>query len=288
VSLALPDLDDRYDLAPEEVASYRANGHVLLRGLARPNEVAAFRPVVSSAVTKFNRESRPLAERDTYGKAFLQVMNLWHDDADVRSFVLAARFAGVAAALLGTDRVRIYHDQALVKEPGGGHTPWHQDAIYWPIDGTRCVTMWMPLVDVTPEMGLMTFVDGSNEGELGDEAISDDSEAHFDALVNRTKATCSVPVAMSAGDATFHGGWTLHKAGANTSSVTREVMTVIYFASDLVVQSPTNEPQRRDLARWLPGLGPGDLAASELNPIIPSAMPTLRSNAHPIVKGTEL
>ena len=264
----LPRLDDRYDLAPEAVAAYRNSGHVLLRGVATPDEVCAFRPVVSSAVTRFNRESRPLAERDTYGKAFLQVLNLWCEDDDVRRFVLAARFAGIAADLLGAEGVRIYHDQALVKEPGGGHTPWHQDAIYWPIDGTRCVTMWMPLVDITTEMGVMTFVDGSNTGELGEEAISDDSEAHFEALVAKTGAKLSVPVAMSAGDATFHGGWTLHKAGANSSSITREVMTVIYFAGDLTVQAPANEPQHRDLARWLPGLVPGDPAASKLNPIV--------------------
>jgi ectoine hydroxylase-related dioxygenase (phytanoyl-CoA dioxygenase family) len=267
----LPSLDDRYEVGPEAVAAYQTNGHVLLRGVARPEEVAVFRPIISSAVTRFNRENRPLEERDTYGRAFLQVMNLWREDADVRRFVLAARFAGVAAQLLGVDGVRIYHDQALVKEPGGGHTPWHQDAIYWPIDGTRCVTMWMPLVDVTPEMGVMTFAEGSNTGGLGEAAISDDSEAHFDSLVTRTAAKLSVPESMSAGDATFHGGWTLHKAGANTSAITREVMTVIYFARDLVVQTPTNEPQRRDLACWLPGLSPGDLAASELNPIVTTA-----------------
>ena len=114
----------------------------------------------------------------------------------------------------------------------------------------------------------MTFVDGSNIGEMGAEAISDDSEAHFDALVSRTGAELSVPVPMSAGDATFHGGWTLHRAGANTSTITREVMTVIYFASDLTVRTPANEPQRRDLDRWLPGLVPGDHAASPLNPVV--------------------
>jgi ectoine hydroxylase-related dioxygenase (phytanoyl-CoA dioxygenase family) len=268
----LPLLNDRYDLAPEAVATFQNNGHVLLRGVAKPEEVAAFRPVVASAVSRFNRESRPLEERDTYGKAFIQGMNLWREDDDVRRFVLAARFAGVAADLLGTESVRIYHDQALVKEPGGGHTPWHQDAVYWPIDGTRCVTMWMPLVDITPEMGVMTFVNRSNTGALGDAAISDDSEAHFDSLVSRTAAKLSIPVSMSAGDATFHGGWTLHKAGANVSAITREVMTVIYFASDLTVQTPINEPQRRDLACWLPGLVPGDPAASELNPIVPVAV----------------
>jgi ectoine hydroxylase-related dioxygenase (phytanoyl-CoA dioxygenase family) len=271
MTTVLPALDDRYDLAPEAVASFQESGHVLLRGVASPEEAAAFRPVVTAAVAQFNRESRPLEERDTYGKAFLQVLNLWRDDAEVSRFSLAARFATVAAELLGVPSVRIYHDQALIKEPGGGHTPWHQDAIYWPIDGTRCVTMWMPLVDITPDMGVMTFVNGSNEGELGKEAISDDSEAHFDWLVNNTDASLSVPVAMSAGDATFHGGWTLHKASANSSSVTRDVMTVIYFASDLIVQEPTNEPQRRDLAAWMPGLVPGDPAASELNPIVAGA-----------------
>jgi ectoine hydroxylase-related dioxygenase (phytanoyl-CoA dioxygenase family) len=271
MSALLPLLDDHYDVPPESVTDYRNNGHVLLRSVASAEEVGAFRPVVSSAVTRFNRENRPLSERDTYGKAFLQVLNLWEHDDDVRRFVLGARFAGVAADLLGVESVRIYHDQALVKEPGGGHTPWHQDAIYWPLNGTRCVTMWMPLIDITTEMGIMTFVNGSNTGELGAEAISDGSEAHFDALVSQTGATLSVPVAMSAGDATFHGGWTLHKAGPNTSTVTREVMTVIYFASDLIVQEPTNEPQRLDLARWLPGLTPGDPAASALNPVVPIA-----------------
>lgn len=265
---ALPSLDGRYDLAPEAITEYQNSGHVLLRAVAAPAEAAAFQPVVSSAVTRFNREARPLEQRDTYGKAFLQVMNLWCEDAGVRRFVQSARFADIAARLLGAESVRIYHDQALVKESGGGHTPWHQDAIYWPLDGTRCVTMWMPLVDVTPEMGVMTFVDGSNTGALGQAAISDDSEAHFDTLVRQDGANLSVPVAMSAGDATFHGGWTLHKAGANTSLNTREVMTVIYFASDLTVEAPTNEPQRRDLARWLPGLSPGDPAASELNPVV--------------------
>lgn len=268
MTAVLPPLDDRYDLAPDAVAAYRAHGHILLRGVAKPDEIDAFRPVIQSAVCRFNRENRPLAERDTYGRAFLQVMNLWREDDDVRRFVLAAKFAEIAARLLGAENVRVYHDQALVKEPGGGHTPWHQDAIYWPIDGTRCVTMWMPLVDITPDMGIMTFVDGTNTGGLGDEAISDNSDAHFERFVSRSNATLSTPLPMSAGDATFHGGWTLHKAGANSSVRTREVMTVIYFASDLTVQTPINNPQRNDLARWLPALVPGDAAASVLNPII--------------------
>ena len=36
--------------------------------------------------------------------------------------------------------VRLYHDQALFKEAGGGITPWHQDQHYWPLDTDRTIT----------------------------------------------------------------------------------------------------------------------------------------------------
>ena len=103
-----------------------------------------------------------MEERDTYGKAFLQIMNFWKVDENVRKFTLAKRFAKVAADLLGVENVRIYHDQALYKEPGGGFTPWHQDQYYWPLSTTNTITMWMPLIDITVDMGMLTFASNSH------------------------------------------------------------------------------------------------------------------------------
>jgi hypothetical protein len=79
--------------------------------------VAAYREVINDAAYKYNTEKRKLEDRDTYGKAFLQTMNLWDVDEDVKKFTLAKRFAKIAADLLGVEKVRIYHDQALYKEP---------------------------------------------------------------------------------------------------------------------------------------------------------------------------
>jgi ectoine hydroxylase-related dioxygenase (phytanoyl-CoA dioxygenase family) len=251
-----------------DVASFQRDGHVLLRSVASPDELIEHRSNIRAATLAASASSRPLHERDTYGKAFLQVWNLWRRDPAVAKFVLSTRFAGVAAALLGVDRVRVYHDQALFKEAGGGHTPWHQDAVYWPLDGTRCITMWMPLIDIDPEMGGVTFASGTNsEGSLGDVTISDDSDQHFESVLSRAGFPLVAPVAMAAGDATFHGGWTLHRADPNRTPVMREVMTIIWFADGLTVREPINDAQRHDLATWLPGLVPGDLAASELNPL---------------------
>lgn len=265
----LPDLAAGYDVSSEQVADFQRNGHLLLRSVASSQEVAAYRSVILAARERFGAERTPLENRDTYGKAFLKGLNLWPKDERVRRFVLAGRFARIAADLLGVEGVRVYHDQALLKEPGGGITPWHQDQHYWPLDTDDTITMWMPLVDVSPEMGTMRFASGSHrDGYLGDMPISDDSEQRFEEYIRSRGYRISDGVAMKAGDATFHRGWTLHGAPANATDRTREVMTVIWFADGARVTEPDNASRQRDLERWLPGLRPGDLAATELNPLV--------------------
>ncbi len=265
----LPSLTTAYPVGDDEVTAYRRDGHVRLQQVATRAEAAAYRTHVAAAVERLSTETRPLADRDSYGMAFLQVMNLWRHDENVARFVMASRFADVAARLLGAPRVRLYHDQALFKEPGGGYTPWHQDAMYWPLDGSRCLTMWMPLVDITPSHGGLAFATGSHvEGPLSDIGISDASQEHFDVLLGERGLTVDEPVAMRAGDASFHSGWTVHKALGNTSTQMREVMTVIWFADGLRVLQPANPAQVGDLASWLPGLAPGDVAASPTNPAL--------------------
>jgi len=267
--MSRPDLAAVYEVSAEQAAMFRRDGHVLLARLASAEEAAAYREVILAAREKFGAERTPLESRDTYGKAFLKGMNLWPKDEGVRRFVLARRFGQVAADLLGVDGVRVYHDQALLKEPGGGITPWHQDQHYWPLDTDNTITMWMPLVDATPEMGTMRFASGSHlDGYLGDMPIGDDSERKFDEYIRGRGCRIAPGAAMKAGDATFHYGWTLHGAGANATDRVREVMTVIWFADGARVTRPDNVSRERDLERWLPGLKAGDVAASELNPLV--------------------
>jgi ectoine hydroxylase-related dioxygenase (phytanoyl-CoA dioxygenase family) len=265
----LPELDSPYPISSRQQAEYRHNGHILLRGVLDETEVAAYREAIIGAAGRYNTETRNLEERDTYGKAFLQIMNLWEVDERARRFTLANRFAGIAAALMGVERVRLYHDQALFKEAGGGHTPWHQDQYYWPIDTDNTITMWMPLVPVSVEMGMLTFASGSHQlGFIGNLAISDDSEALIGELVREKGYPATRATQMNAGDATFHSGWTLHCAPGNQSDRMREVMTVIYFADGARVTPPKNPHQEADRQRWLMGLEAGKVIDSALNPVV--------------------
>ncbi len=242
----------------------------MVRGLATPDEIARFRPAICRAVEEFSTETRSLEDRDTYGKAFLQVTNLWRRDEEVRQFVLNPKFGQVAAALLGVERVRLYHDQALFKEPKGGFTPWHQDQYYWPLDTDRTITMWMPLVDITTEMGMLTFASGSHAGgPIGSLKISDESETAYSDYVDELGFPIVRAESMLAGDATFHRGWTIHSAGRNDSpDKLREVMTVIYFADGTRVAEPQNDNQVADLEAFLGGRVTGEIADSEMNPLL--------------------
>lgn len=264
-----PGLDSPYALSREQIEHFRSNGHVYLPGVASHSDIAHYRPCINEAAEQHGQKGvAPLQERDVYGKAFLQHMNLWTKDSAVRAFVLGKRFARIAAELMGVDGVRIYHDQALFKEPGGGFTPWHQDQYYWPVDTDNTITMWMPLVDLDEKMGILKFASRSHEkGYLGTLPISEESEATFNRYIQSNGMEISELKTIGAGDATFHSGWNLHSAPGNDSDRLREVMTIIWVADGCRVTPPVNPNQERDITRWMPGLKPGDRVATELNPL---------------------
>lgn len=263
----LPLLDDFKTLPAENITEFREEGHTLVKGVLSKEEIEAYRPVIVSAADRYNTERRKLEDRDTYGKAFLQIMNLWRVDEEVRRFVLGKRMAKIAADLMGVENVRIYHDQALFKEPGGGPTPWHQDQYYWPIDTHDTITMWMPLVDIDVDMGMLTFASGSfTNGSIFNYEISDESEDAFDRYVKEHQFPISRAKTMKAGDATFHRGFTIHNAPGNNSDKRREIMTVIYIADGARVTPYANKWQENDHHKWLMSKPIGELIDSELNP----------------------
>jgi ectoine hydroxylase-related dioxygenase (phytanoyl-CoA dioxygenase family) len=265
--VGLPTLTDDYPIADSEIGEYRAKGHTCLRGLASPDEVEAFRPALEHAAHEHGMERRPLEERNTYGRAFLQTHNLWVTSRAVQAFVFAQRFAGVAAALMEVSAVRLYHDQALFKEPGGGATPWHQDQFYWPLDTDRTITLWMPLVGLLPEVGSMHFASGSQRfGHLGDYGIGDESQRVFEEWIEEHGLAIETHGALSAGDATFHSGWTLHRAEPNRTEAMRPAMTIIYFADGAKVASLDHPARRLDREIYLPDCAPGELVDSPLTP----------------------
>jgi len=262
------ELDAPFALPAAAAADYGRDGFVHLRGVLSAETVERHGRHVTAGVADLGALDRPMAERTTYEKAFVQVMNLWRARAAVRPFVFGRRLARIAAELMGVASVRLYHDQALYKEPGGGHTPWHADQYYWPLATDRCCTAWVPLQDVPLEMGPLAFSAGSHRLEVGrDLPISDESEA----AMARALEAASLPLVeepFAVGDVSFHSGWTFHRAGENRTPRMRAVMTVIYMDASTRLAPPRNANQQNDLDTWCPGAVVGETIATPLNPVL--------------------
>jgi hypothetical protein len=262
------ELQDRYDLDPADVDGFRRDGFVHLRGVLPRDTLDRYGAEITNKVIELNTMHLPIEERSTYHKAFLQVINLWRESAIVREFVFAQRLAAIATELLGTAGVRLYHDQALYKEPSGGITPWHVDQHYWPLSGDKTCTVWIPLQDTPIEMGPLSFAAGSQRYQrLRDLPISDDSELLIQEAMDREQfAYVQEPFVL--GDVSFHSGFTFHRAPANESDRARKVMTVIYMDRDIEVAEPVNDSQQNDLESWMPGASVGEVPTGPLNPVL--------------------
>ena len=164
--------------------------------------------------------------------------------------------------------VRLYHDQSLYKEPGGGITPAHADQYYWPLDSDRMVTAWIPRQPVPTEMGPLGFYARSQSVAFGRElGISDESEANISANMAR-HGFAFVSGAFDLGEVSFHLGWTFLKAGANASDRPRSVMTIISMDAAMRLVPALTAVQANDGDQWCPGAREGEPIDIRKNPIV--------------------
>jgi ectoine hydroxylase-related dioxygenase (phytanoyl-CoA dioxygenase family) len=264
----MTDLDTPYALGPEQIAQFRRDGFIKLKQVLSAETLAHAGREITRLTIALNTEQRPLVERSTYDRAFLQVMNLWEKSPLVGRFVMGQRLGRLAAELLQVDGVRLYHDQSLYKEPGGGITPAHADQYYWPLDSDRTITAWIPLQPVPPAMGPLGFYACSQSVAFGRElGISDESEAKISANMAR-HGFAFVSGAFDLGEVSFHLGWTFHKAGANTSDRPRSVMTIIYMDAAMRLVPALNAVQANDRDQWCPGAREGEPIDTRKNPVV--------------------
>ncbi|WP_460637719.1 phytanoyl-CoA dioxygenase family protein [Larkinella harenae] len=264
----LQQLDEEYAVSPEAIAFYRKNGYVKLKNVLSAEVLQYYGNVITELVIRLNTLTKAMEERTTYERAFLQIMNLWREDETAREFVFSRRLAKIAADLMGVDGVRLYHDQALYKEPSGGFTPWHADQFYWPLSSPKTATVWIPLQPTPMEMGPLAFAEQSQNVEIGrNMEISDESERVLEEELTRQDFHVN-DSPFDLGEVSYHAGWTFHRAGPNTSDAPRKVMTIIYMDREQTITKPQNTYQEADWTTWLASYPVGGKPESALNPLL--------------------
>ncbi|OJY45919.1 phytanoyl-CoA dioxygenase family protein [Pseudonocardia sp. 73-21] len=254
-----------YPVTDTQVASFRAESFVKLPGVLTPGALARLRARL--------REMLDDVVDPSVGFQSLEMM--WLDDALVRSAVLSPRIGGISAALLGAERVRLYHDNALSKEPGAGRTPWHYDAHHFPLDSPSVLTAWIPLQATPVEMGPLAFARGAETWKLVADVAFDKHGTSYDRGVSDAFRRDGVQVEdrpFAAGEMSFHSANCFHTAGANRTTSPRMVLATTYFADGVrVIPAPTMVSG--DWRTFIPGAEPGAVVASARNPILAPPTP---------------
>ena len=251
-------------LPPQLLQDFVRNGYVVVPDLLDPDELVRFGAAVDAAVARRSRhDTRDLAEKSRYEQSFIQCQNLWEDCPTVRPLTFHPRVAETAARLLGVDAVRLWHDQALYKEPGGRETDPHQDQPYWPIVETNTITAWIPFDGSTLSNGAMGYLPGSHR--VGVREFVNIFFGEPENPLQRQELAGIEPawVEVPAGGVAFHHGLTFHLAGPNTTDTVRRVHTAIYFADG----STRGEGRYPHPSVERAGIAMGAVIASDVTPI---------------------
>jgi ectoine hydroxylase-related dioxygenase (phytanoyl-CoA dioxygenase family) len=265
-----------YPLGDVQVASYQRDGYVHLDAVFVGDELRQLRDAVAAAVAAeadrnlVGQASDAHKPSGAYAELFIQRVNLWTRHPDVRRFVMSPRLGNIAARLEGASAMRLWHDQALFKEPRGGsaatnRTPWHQDAVFWPHQQREHqTTIWIALRDATIANGCMSFVPGSHKlGELPPVSFTNPADI-FENVPAEMRGVKPRVCELPAGSVTFHNGLTLHYAGPNKTEAVREAIAVIYMP-----QGTTYNGQRHIVTDPL-GLNVGERLEGDLFPTVSS------------------
>ena len=268
-------------LTPMQIQSYREQGVLFHPGFLDAGEVAELKAAVLETVTAMGKRKvagpgADLLEGDSYyDKVFTQRLNLWRINETVKRYMLSPALGQMLCQLEGQPGFRVWHDQALIKEPFGNPTAWHLDNPYWSFHSRHALSIWIALEEATPYNGCMCFIPGTHHLARYDNVGIGANMADLFKLYPQMAETDPVAFPMRPGDCSFHNGLVAHGAGANMTRTRRIAMTCAYMP----VGSTFNGQQNILPTDYFQSLKPGQvLDHDELNPLVGQlAMEQVRS-----------
>ena len=206
---------------------------------------------------------------DNKKNRFLSLEMMWLENTSIREFVLSSRIAKICAELISAKKIRLYHDNALVKESGCGRTPWHFDDHHFPLDTNDVVTAWIPAQAIPIEMGPLTFAQPLEVYKLVKDIQFNEFDTSYDRRISnvfKDKKVSIVEEPFELGEVSFHHNLCFHTASENKTTQSRVVLANTYFADGArVVNNPTMISG--DWKKFIPETKPGEIVSSNLNPI---------------------
>lgn len=206
-------------------AAFRAEGVIRVTDILNADELAATRAWLDEL-----ESSRP------DGRLSGQELNLHLEHEQAWKVVTNPRLLSAARAALGTEDIACLSSTIFTKYGDGAssksHVAWHQDLLHWGLDPGEVVTAWIAIDDVDVENGCMHVVPGSHESGLMNHVHNTEDDGNllmgFQYIPEETFGGPDklVPLPLRAGQASIHGGFTIHGSMPNLSRRRRCGFTV--------------------------------------------------------------
>lgn len=258
------ELDSPFQLSAVHIESFQTNSFIKLKDVLSPGLLTLLRRELTTLLD---------AAGDQMGSRFGSLEMMWPDNEIMRALVFSKRLARMAAELLGVEKIRLYHDNALSKQPGCGRTPWHYDGHHFPIATKDVCTVWIPLQAIPMNMGPLGFAAGMDLIEMVADIPFNKFDTSYDARIIERFRQRNVRIDSSSfdlGEISFHHNFNFHTAGGNLTTTPRMVLATTYFADGAkVIDAP--HMVNGDWQRFMPGIHPGDVIDTEFNPILYSS-----------------
>jgi ectoine hydroxylase-related dioxygenase (phytanoyl-CoA dioxygenase family) len=151
------------EISGEQVASFAADGAIVLRRLFAPEQVEWLRAGIDANLACLSPRAKRASSPEDPG-LFVEDFCCWQENEHYRRVIFDTRLGAAGAALMRSRTARLHHDHMLTKEPGTRtRTPWHQDQPYYNISGVQNCSFWIP-VDPVDRESTLELVAGSHRG----------------------------------------------------------------------------------------------------------------------------
>jgi ectoine hydroxylase-related dioxygenase (phytanoyl-CoA dioxygenase family) len=206
-------------VSASQVADFHRDGFVVVERVTTRDEVEHIARLLARLYGRYKYFMRVRRAHDLAGGTddglpqILEINRTLELEPALRSTQAFARCRSLAETLL-SKKVEYRFDHAIYKPAfNNAATAWHQDGAYSLEPGLLTAHFWVPLQDVTVEMGCMHFIPGSHLLGLRPHRRRN---GHAHALeIPDVDARDAVARPLRAGDATVHAPRTLHYTGPN-------------------------------------------------------------------------
>ena len=216
-------------LTEEQIASYRENGYIHVKGLLNKDEAGHYRTQIHALLGRLEKTRNIDAKWGSaekvggVGTHLLHAHDVQFHDAAFSKLIVDERITKVAHQIIGGEGVQLHHTKCFVKpSEKGSPFPMHQDAPFFPHDQHSMIAVILHFDDAPLEKGCLRVVPGSHKLGMLDHI----SEGAYHLPPEKYPVDNALPCPAEAGDALFFSYLTIHGSGINVSNEARTTLLI--------------------------------------------------------------